>query len=110
LFATVAIAFFSMFLFKGLLYRMGDDPTVGIASTDETYIPPGVPELDPDQAAQLIALREWQQAWLNGYGWEDRPAKIARIPIARAMAMVAKDGLPKFAPAPPTAEPIPSDE
>lgn len=32
---------------------------------------------------------------LDGYGWVDRPAGIARIPVAQAMQILAERGLPE---------------
>lgn len=39
-----------------------------------------------------IALREEKRRSLDQYGWVDRDAGIARIPIERAMDLVAADG------------------
>ena len=40
-------------------------------------------------------LREEEAARLSSYGWVDRPAGVAHIPIDRAMAILAERGLPK---------------
>ncbi len=42
----------------------------------------------------LAAYRQQALAQLNGYGWVDEAAGIARIPIARAITLVAQAGLP----------------
>jgi hypothetical protein len=42
---------------------------------------------------------------LNGYGWVDRAAGIAHIPIERAIEIVAASGLPAPQPATAPAEP-----
>jgi hypothetical protein len=47
--------------------------------------------LDVDPTNRLIALRERAQRQLTSYGWVDRKAGIVRIPIERAMALVAKE-------------------
>ena len=100
LFALMFASFALMLAFwRGLDYATGDRPTTGVASKDRTPVPPGVPELDADQAAQLIRLRESQLAWLNEYQWEDKAEGIARIPVERAIAILAKDGLPATPPA-----------
>lgn len=97
---TIAMAFVSMALLRGFFDReLGDDPTVGILSRDETPVPPGVPALDPDQAAESQQLRATQQAWLDQYQWMDRAKGVARIPIDRAMAELATRGLPATPPA-----------
>ncbi|HOE96475.1 MAG TPA: hypothetical protein PK847_07795 [Candidatus Sumerlaeota bacterium] len=46
-------------------------------------------ELDEARAADL--------ALLSTYGWVDRDQRIVRLPIDRAMALVAERGLPAFA-------------
>ena len=38
---------------------------------------------------ELATLRAKQQAQLNGYGWVDEGAGVARIPVERAMELVA---------------------
>ena len=56
---------------------------------------PDSPELDADQSVALRELRERELAVLNEYKWLDRQAGIARIPIDRAMEIVAERGLPE---------------
>lgn len=103
LFGLIVVSFIVVVLFKGVMDRtLGEDPTIGIASSDETPVPPGIPTLNADQAAELTRLVESQQAWLDSYAWEDKPTGIARIPIDRAMAIIAKDGMPVLPPTPVT--------
>ncbi len=46
-------------------------------------------------------MKEEEQQRIASYGWVDRKAGIARIPVDRAMDILAKSGLPKVAaPAP----------
>jgi hypothetical protein len=42
------------------------------------------------------ALVRSKEALLHGYGWVDREATIARIPIERAMKLIVNEGLPDF--------------
>ena len=42
--------------------------------------------------ADLARLRARQHALLSGYGWVDREANVARIPIEQAMRVVAEGG------------------
>jgi hypothetical protein len=51
------------------------------------------PRLNPDQPQKLQALRERENALLDRYGWVDREQGIARIPIQRAIAILADEGL-----------------
>lgn len=52
-------------------------------------IPPQ-PRLQSDPAANLAAERAREQALLDGYAWVDRQAGIARIPVDRAMDILAR--------------------
>jgi hypothetical protein len=58
---------------------------------------PPQPRLQPDPAGDIAAERAQQQTRLDRYEWIDRDVGIARIPIARAMALMAKQ--PATAPA-----------
>jgi hypothetical protein len=51
-------------------------------------IPPQ-PRLQPDPAADIAAERALQRSRLDGYMWMDEAHTVARIPIKRAMALVA---------------------
>jgi hypothetical protein len=66
-------------------------PTAPLAWPRQT--PPG-PRLQADPHKDLEALLGAQDALLQSYGWVDREAGVARIPIARAMALLAERGLP----------------
>jgi hypothetical protein len=54
---------------------------------------PPAPRLQSDPLADLATLRASEDAALRGYGWLDREAGVARIPIERAMDLVAERGL-----------------
>jgi hypothetical protein len=51
--------------------------------------PPG-PQLQTDPRADLEALRARDERILGTYGWVDRDAGIARVPIERAMTLLAE--------------------
>jgi hypothetical protein len=55
---------------------------------------PPEPRLQADPTADLAALRASEEARLHGYAWVDRAAGRVRIPIERAMALLAEDGRP----------------
>jgi hypothetical protein len=52
------------------------------------------PRLLIKPGASLAELRAAEDADLNSYGWVDRNAGIARIPIDRAMQLLLEHGLP----------------
>lgn len=51
---------------------------------------PPAPRLQTDPLADLRALRAEEDARLFGYGWVDRDAGIVRIPIERAIDLLAE--------------------
>ena len=55
--------------------------------------PPG-PRLQTDPVADWDALHATEEAMLSSYGWTDRNAGKVRIPIDRAMDLLAQRGLP----------------
>jgi hypothetical protein len=55
--------------------------------------PPG-PRLETDMVLGWQTLRATEQARLNTYGWVDQKAGVVRIPIDRAMDLIAQRGLP----------------
>lgn len=57
---------------------------------------PADPVLQTVPTAELQAHRAHEQALLESYGWIDRDNAIARIPIERAMELVARRGLPEY--------------
>jgi len=57
----------------------------------ERFPPPNL-QLNPHD--ELIALRRHEEAELNSYGWVDPSNRVVRIPIQRAMELIASSGLP----------------
>ncbi|MEZ6097773.1 MAG: hypothetical protein R3E01_02260 [Pirellulaceae bacterium] len=66
-------------------------PDTGIQPTHPTT----GPQVTAEQPQLLRELRQSEQQRLTNYQWIDEPAGIARIPINRAMDILAKQGLPK---------------
>jgi hypothetical protein len=52
------------------------------------------PRLQAEPPADLVKFKEAELDRLNGYGWVDRKAGIAHIPIDRAIEIVTTKGLP----------------
>ena len=67
----------------------GRDPAV--------FASPGVlppePRFQTDPHAELLRLRAAEDSMLTTYGWVDRDSGLARIPVSRAMALIAERGL-----------------
>lgn len=55
------------------------------------------PRLQLDPPRQKVELREFEDKQLTGYDWVDEDARVARIPIDRAIEILATTGLPQKA-------------
>jgi hypothetical protein len=68
-------------------------------------VPGAVAQLPPEPRLQVNApedlkkLREEEDSVLNSYGWVDKQKGIVRIPIDRAIEILARRGLPPLKPA-----------
>lgn len=60
------------------------------ASPAKDLTPPP-PRVSPTQSKQLQELRAEHRRILNSYGWVDEQAGIARVPIDRAIELVAEE-------------------
>lgn len=60
----------------------------------EVQTVPTEPQLQPRPARELQTLRAAEDEVLETYGWVDRQQGLARIPIDRAMELLAEKGLP----------------
>jgi len=54
---------------------------------------PPLPRLQTDPRSDLLALRTQEDETLGSYGWVDKEQGIVRVPIDRAMDLIAKRGL-----------------
>jgi len=52
------------------------------------------PRLETDERREINDFRQQEEQTLNSYAWVDQPAGVVRIPIDRAMQLVAQRGLP----------------
>ena len=67
------------------------------------------PQVQSNPAGDLHALRAAQREQLEGYAWIDRDRGLARIPVARAMELLAARGAAAYDPleAPDPGSPLP---
>ena len=63
----------------------------------ETIKLPAQPRLEVTPAKELKDFRAAEDQKLNSYGWVDQPKGVVRIPIDRAIDMLAQKGLPSRA-------------
>lgn len=68
-------------------------PGVAISASPPTPLPP-LPRLETQPGQTLNAIQAQDDVILNSYTWVDRAHGIVRIPIDRAMTLVAEQGLP----------------
>ncbi len=58
-------------------------------------VPQAGPQLQADPGKETKEIKAAALSRLNGYGWVDREAQVAHIPIDRAIDILSKSGLPK---------------
>jgi len=68
-------------------------PANPLAQSFGRPVPPE-PRLQTDPLQDLQALHSEEDAVLNTYGWVDRKAGVVRIPVQRALDLLAQRGLP----------------
>jgi hypothetical protein len=75
-------------------------PLVQQTKADTRTVAPGEivkfpqPRLETDERREINDFREQEEETLNSYSWVDQQAGAVRIPIDRAMQLVAQRGLP----------------
>lgn len=77
------------------------NPLITSAPGDTLHIAPGYPQrvfpnpkLEEDERGQLNGILLNEEQILYSYGWVDQKAGTVRIPIERAMELIAQRGLP----------------
>ena len=75
-------------------------PLVQQTTADTRVVAPGdiakfpQPRLETSETMEINAFRLQEEQTLNSYGWVDQQAGVVRIPINRAMELMAQRGLP----------------
>jgi hypothetical protein len=75
-------------------------PLVQQTTADTRVVGPGEitkfpqPRLESTETKEINAFRLQEEQTLNSYGWVDQQAGVVRIPINRAMELMAQRGLP----------------
>jgi hypothetical protein len=70
-----------------------DVPASPVAARAGDRLPP-LPRLQTTPYVDLKAFRDSEAAVLETYGWEDREKGVVRIPVSRAIELIAERGLP----------------
>jgi hypothetical protein len=103
---VVHVAVWGYFRLLQARERREDQPVSPIVAASLRRTPPE-PRLEPDPLAPRRRVRAGEDAVLTTYGWVDRSAGVARIPITRAMEILVERGLPVTKPVTPTPVPTP---
>jgi hypothetical protein len=81
-------------------HQPAQSPLVQQTTVDTRIVSPGditrfpQPRLEDDERREINDFREQEEQTLNSYGWVDQQAGVVRIPIDRAMQLMAQRGLP----------------
>lgn len=104
--AIVVFSFFYMHhVFNSYMAKINASRPDPSTLLDPDPMPPA-PRLRVKPAIEIEQLRTYENAMLDSYTWIDEAQGVARIPVARAMALIAAHGVPAM-PAP--AEPAMAD-
>lgn len=95
--ACVVIGFAVAGLYK-LFERENPSPDAPSRVAFSAHMSAPEPRLQVWPAVDLDEFRAAEETKLNSYGWIDKPAGVIRIPIERAMNLIAERGLPTRGP------------
>lgn len=91
-FVSIGLMYGMFYVLKGHNEAQDPAPT---AMEQQRSLPIGT-RLQVNEPQDLKTYRANQEKATTSYGWENKPVKVVRIPVARAMEIVAERGLPKF--------------
>ena len=88
----LAVVITSLFVhYRELQHARQETPVPRLARERESM---PEPRLQVDAPNELRQMRAAEEAALNSYGWVDKEAGVVKIPVDRAMEILAKKGLP----------------
>lgn len=90
---SVAIVYGTFFFFEGRTKAADVGAEKYPLAASQTQEPPA-PNLQKQPFKDIYNLRNTEAGKLTSYGWVDREAGIARIPIDRAMEVMLQRGFP----------------
>ena len=92
--ATVIIAGVLMWLLTTWLRdrRIAADPPLPVLPEARQYYEPPEPRLQPSPPADMKRFLAEQRAEVESYAWVDQQGGVARVPVERAMEIVAERG------------------
>ena len=90
----VVVCVVSIGLLFGLLKFFQSREETGVANTVEPTKMFPEPQLQKTPIPDLKAIRAEEDKLLNGYAWVDQRKGVVRIPVDRAIEVLAQRGLP----------------
>ena len=90
----VIVCVVSIALLFGLLKFFQSREETSVANTVEPTKMFPQPQLQKTPIPDLKAIRDEEDKLLNGYAWVDQPKGVVRIPVDRAIEVLAQRGLP----------------
>ena len=90
----VVVCVVSIALLFGLLKFFQSREETSVANTVEPTKMFPQPQLQKTPIPDLKAIRAEEDKLLNGYAWVDQPKGVVRIPVDRAIEVLAQRGLP----------------
>jgi hypothetical protein len=105
---AIAVATVGFYSFLDAREERANAPRYPLTAGVERPVPPA-PRLQTYPFDDIKALRKEEAQLIDHYGWVDKNAGTVRIPVTRAMDLLAERGLPHRTDAPqtPTAPPQP---
>ncbi len=91
--ALVVLIMVSMAAMWGMFVFLSKRPEAPATLMEAQRVLPPAPRLQINNSEDLTALRARQRKTISSYGWVDRSAGVVRIPVERAMDLVAERGL-----------------
>ncbi len=83
----------SVIVYKSMSWLETREPAATQFQAGQSQLPP-LPRIEVQGWRDLNEFRAAEQKQLDSYGWVDRDRNIVRIPIAQAMEITARKGLP----------------
>jgi hypothetical protein len=93
-FGLIAICVISIVMLLGLFKFFQSQEESNVADTVQPRKIFPQPQLQQTPVLDLKAIRAEEEQYLTSYAWVDQPKGVVRIPIAQAIEILAKRGLP----------------
>ncbi len=94
LFTLIVLVLVGMTFFFDFLHQRYEQAGTEISPRLDTLQIPPEPKLQVNPSQELREVRRWEDDRLHGYEWVDKETGVFRIPIDRAMELLAESGLP----------------